>query len=214
VSLIVTSLLVASGVILGRFLARSRQPAQKEQPEEENQTQRQQKPEEKPVVATDPLDGFACKLGDVVMRGSSEEAWLAGALVLREQTPVAALFVAPEAKQDRAVLVRPQPSEEILWLAPIDGAALGIAKEPPASIEHSGDRFERTKRLPVRSVRLGSGAPDVGDTLIFAEYGSLGGDRIVVLCGTKPTAFRGTVLESGTYTILPSGKSTLEDEAS
>jgi hypothetical protein len=161
-------------------------------------------------LAADPLETFSCKLGDVVMRGVGEEAWLAGALVLEEQVAVGALFVAPEAGQDRALFARPQPSEEILWLAPIDGEKLGVTKEPPASLEHEGDRFERSKRLPVRVTRLGSGAPDMAGTAIFAEYTSLGGERIVVLAGAKTVAFRGVVLESGTYSILPSGKSTLD----
>ena len=208
-SLIVTSLLVASGVILGRFLARSRQPPKAE---EEREEEDQRAPAvDKPKAQRDPLENITCKLGDVVMRGVGEEAWLAGALVLEEQLAVGALFVAPEAKQDRALFARPQPSEEIVWLAPIDGAKLGIAKEPPASLEHEGDRFERTKRLPVRVTRLGSGAPSVGATAIFAEYASLGNERIIVIAGDAIAAYRGQILEAGTFTILPSGKSTLDE---
>src|SRR5439155_880129 len=56
--------------------------------------------------ARDPLDGFACKLGDVIIRAGGDEAWLAGALVLAEDAPVAVLFVAPEAGSDRAVRAR------------------------------------------------------------------------------------------------------------
>lgn len=208
-SLIVTSLLVASGVILGRFLARSRQPP-KEEPDEEDQ---RAPAVEKPKQQRDPLENITCKLGDVVMRGVGEEAWLAGVLVLEEQLAVGALFVAPEAKQDRALFARPQPSEEIVWLAPIDGAKLGIAKEPPASLEHDGDRFERSRRLPVRVTRLGSGAPTVGVTAIFAEYASLGNERIIVVVGDAIAAYRGQILEAGTFTILPSGKSTLDEDA-
>lgn len=210
-SLIVTSLLVAGGVILGRFLARSRQ-SPKDEPEEEDQRGTvEEKTKAPPKEARDPLENITCKLGDVVMRGVGEEAWLAGVLVLEEQMAVGALFVAPEAKQDRALFARPQPSEEIVWLAPIEGEKLGVAKEPPASLEHGGDRFERTKRLPVRVTRLGSGAPAIGATAIFAEYTSLGNERIIVVVGDTIAAYRGQVLESGTFTILPSGKSTLDE---
>jgi hypothetical protein len=209
----VTSLLVASGVILGRFLARSRQTPKEEEPveEEDQRGSVEDKKKAKPAPARDPLENITCKLGDVVMRGIGEEAWLAGALVLEEQMAIGALFVAPEAKQDRALFARPQPSDELLWLAPIDGEKLGIAKEPPASLEHEGDRFERNKRLPVRVTRLGSGAPDVGTTAIFAEYTALGGERIIVVTGSTIAAYRGQILDSGTYTILPSGKSTLDE---
>jgi hypothetical protein len=206
-SLIVTSILVASGVLLGRYLARGRKAQQGPSEEEENERQRgkaaagqgEKKSEE-------PLEGFDCKVGDVVMRSSGEEAWLAGALVLREQAPVAALFIAPEAGEDRAILARPKPTEELLWLKPVAPDVLGlVGREPPASLEHRSDRFERTRRIPVRVQRLGSGAPDVGETAIFAEYASLAGDRIVVVMGAKIAAFRGSAMGARTFTVLPSG---------
>jgi hypothetical protein len=211
-SLIVTSLLVASGVLLGRYLARSRKPpAEEEDDDEEDQREKTKEPKkEEPKV--DLLEGFACKLGDVVMRSAGEEAWLAGALVLTEQFPVATLFVAPEAGGDLAVLAKPSPVEDLLWLSPVPADAIGLTgKEPPATLEHGSDRFERTKRIPVRAVRLGSGAPDVGETVIFAEYTSLPGDRMVVLMGPRIAAFRGVLLEAGTFTVLPSGKASLEE---
>src|SRR5690606_28376350 len=37
------------------------------------------------------LEGFVCQLGDVVMRITGEEAWLAGGVVLTDQIPVAVL---------------------------------------------------------------------------------------------------------------------------
>ena len=119
--------------------------------------------------ASPKLERFPCQLGDVILRGSGDEAWLAGALLLREgQDVVAALFVAPDAGGDRAVLARPPPSDDLLWLAPEQGIA-AVAGEPPTVLEVAGDRFERKRRLPLAAERVGSGAPDVGRQVIFAE---------------------------------------------
>lgn len=151
------------------------------------------------------LAGFPCRLGDVVVRASGEEAWLAGALLLSDRAPLAVLFVAPDAGCDRALLVRPAPSGELVWLGPVSAASLGLGAEPPASVEQGGDRFDRVRRLPVRVERLGSGAPDIGPTAIFAEYKSLSAVRLVVLCGARPIALRGTVLAPGMYSVLGAG---------
>lgn len=216
-SIIVTSLLVASGVLLGRFLARAgRKQDEAPKPDEsapdnaarDGKRARGVAPDEKKTPKPDAgaaLADFPCKLGDVVMRGTGDEAWLAGVLVLSDRAPLAALFVAPEAGGDRAVLAHPAPSEQLVWLGPVDAAALGLGAEPPASVEDGGDRFDRTRRLPVRVERLGSGAPDVGPTAILAEYKSLSGERIVALCGSKPIAFRGALLEAGMYSVLGGG---------
>ena len=56
------------------------------------------------------LDGFVCQLGDVLMRITGEEAWLAGGVVLSEEIPVAVLFVAPDAGHDCVIYVRARPS--------------------------------------------------------------------------------------------------------
>jgi hypothetical protein len=167
---------------------------------------------EPPAPPRDPLAGFPCRLGDVVLRtGERDEAWLAGALVLEEQRPVAALFVAPEAGGDRALFVRDAPGAGFVWLAPLAPGALALTKEPPSALELEGTRFERSRRLPVRVVRVGSGAPAVGDQAIVAEYAGPAADRLLVVAGTDATlAWRGVALREGEYDVLPAGKRTLE----
>jgi hypothetical protein len=157
------------------------------------------------------LDGFPCQLGDVVMRLTGEEAWLAGGLVLSEDAPVAALFVAPEAVQDCAIYARPAPREALFWLAPLDPGAVLVGGEPPTSVEHGGIRFERVRRLPLRPKRIGTGAPDVGDAVLLAEYASSGAERLLVMRSTSGVshAFRGLELEPSSYEVIASGRSTL-----
>lgn len=77
------------------------------------------------------LEGFPCQLGDVIMRITGEEAWLAGGVVLSEEAPIAALFVAPDAGQDCAIYVRPHPRESVFWMAPLDPGAVLVGGEPP-----------------------------------------------------------------------------------
>ncbi|MEO6418827.1 MAG: hypothetical protein ABIP39_05440, partial [Polyangiaceae bacterium] len=84
--------------------------------------------------------------------------------------------------------------------------------EPPSSLEHNGERFDRVRRLPFRAERLGTGAPDVGEEVVVAEYKSLPGERMLVIVGSKVArAWRGMLLEPGMYDVLASGKSTLEE---
>jgi hypothetical protein len=157
-----------------------------------------------PKPSVDPLEGFFCQLGDVILAKTGEEAWLAGALVFRERLPMAALFVAPEAGTDRAIFVRPMPETSLLWLAPTAEGSLEIGREPPSSLEHAQERFERTRRIPYRVERLGTGAPDVGHDVILAEYRAATGDRLIVIAGAgQERAWRGRVLEEGTYDLLP-----------
>lgn len=160
------------------------------------------------------LEGFPCQLGDVVMRLTGEEAWLAGGLVLCEEGPVAALFVAPDAGHDCALYVRPQPREAIFWLCPLDPSAVLVGGEPPSSVEHGGIRFDRVRRLPLRPRRIGVGAPDLGDSLILAEYASAGSERLLVMKGSLGVsqAYRGEELERSTYEVIASGKSTLNED--
>jgi hypothetical protein len=159
------------------------------------------------------LVGFPCQLGDVLMRITGEEAWLAGGLVLSEESPVAALFVAPDAGHDCAIYVRPAPREAVFWLEPLDPGAVLVGGEPPSSVEHGGIRFDRVRRLPLRPKRIGVGAPDVGDAVVVAEYASAGAERLLVMRSTSGTshAYRGEELEVSAYEIIPSGKSTLDD---
>lgn len=157
------------------------------------------------------LEGFPCQLGDVVMRITGEEAWLAGGLVLSEEMPVAALFVAPDAGHDCVVYVRPKPRDVVYWLSPLDASAVLVAGEPPSSVEHAGVRFDRARRLPLRPRRIGVGAPDVGDAVVVAEYVSAGAERLVVLKSPSGArAFRGIELEPSSFEVIPSGDATLE----
>lgn len=156
------------------------------------------------------LAGFPCQLGDVVMRTTGEEAWLAGGLVLSEEVPVAALFVAPDAGTDCAIYVRPSPHESVFWLMPLDANAVLVGGEPPTSVEHEGIRFERVRRLPLRPKRVGKGAPDVGEAVVVAEYASSGSERLLVMkSGTGARAYRGVELDPALYEVIASGKSTL-----
>ena len=160
------------------------------------------------------LDGFPCQLGDVIMRLTGEEAWLAGGVVLAEEAPIAVLFVAPDAGHDCAIYARPRPRESVFWMKPLDPGAVLVGGEPPSSVEHDGIRFDRVRRLPLRSTRIGVGAPDVGDSVIVAEYASAGSERLVVMRSTTGSSFayRGEELEVSSYEVIASGKSTLGDD--
>lgn len=159
------------------------------------------------------LQGFPCQLGDVIMRMTGEEAWLAGGLVLSEEMPVAVLFVAPDAGHDCAIYVRPKPREALYWLEPLDPTAVLVGGEPPTSVEHGGIRFDRARRLPLRPKRIGVGAPDAGDALLLAEYHSAGSERLLVMKSSAGTthAYRGVELDASTYEVIASGRSTLDD---
>lgn len=159
------------------------------------------------------LEGFACQLGDVLMRMTGEEAWLAGGLVLSEEAlPVAVLFVAPDAVHDCAIYVRRRPRESLFWLEPLEPNTILVGGEPPSVVEHRSVRFERARRLPLRSRRIGVGAPDVGDAVVVAEYVSAGAERLVVLKGNTGLvrAYRGVELDQASFEVIASGRSTLE----
>jgi hypothetical protein len=157
--------------------------------------------------AVPPLAGFPCQLGDVILVSHGDEAWLAGGLVFRERLPMAVLFIAPDAGGDRAIYARPAPNASLLWLTPLASDALVMGREPPSAIEHEKERFDRTRRLPFRAERVGTGAPDVGEDVIVAEYSAATGDRLVVVVGAgRARTWRGRPLEEGTYEVLP-GKS-------
>lgn len=166
----------------------------------------------------DLLEGFACRLGDVVLRRlEGDEAWLASALVMSEDRPVAALFIAPEAHSDRGIFVSGPTQTALLWLSPIAAGELGLATlvppggEPPRALEHGGTHFERTRRLPVRVERLGAGAPDVGKRAVLGEYTAAGADRLLVVAGSDAAlAWRGVQMAEGEYEVLPGGKATLQ----
>lgn len=162
--------------------------------------------------ASNRLEGFVCQLGDVLIRITGEEAWLAGGVVLSEDAPVAVLFVAPDAGHDTAIYVRSQPKTGLFWLEPLEPSAILVGGEMPSSVEHDGIRFERARKLPLRPHRIGVGAPDVGDTVIVAEYVSTGSERLLVLKSTNGTvhAYRGRELEESLYEVIASGDTTLD----
>jgi len=195
VSVILGLLVATGGAVIGRALAlrlRARRLTESEPIDGK-----------RPPVA-EVLSAFPCRLGDVVVRTAErDEAWLAGALVFEEERPVAALFVAPEAGADRAVLAR-EGIEELLWLSPLPIAELAVTTDPPHTLEHKGVRFERLRRLPVRVTRAGSGAPSVGDRAVVAEYGGQGSERIVLVAGSEQTlAWTGVALGRREYDVLP-----------
>jgi hypothetical protein len=206
--------ILGGGVLLGRWMVRSlRGRGAAERPADEAGS-------DAPAPKRDPLEGFPCNLGDVLTRPvEGDEAWLAGALVLEEERPVAALFIAPEAGGDRAILVHPSPGggtagADLTWLAPVralDLAGLSASSEPPHTLEHHGVRFERIRRLPVKIARIGTGAPSVAPQGLLAEYAGAGLERLVVLaCGPQTLAWVGLALGERDYEILPGDGSTLE----
>lgn len=232
-SLILAGLIVAGtggAVAVGRWLSRRRESANEAKPENTTGTVTGGTKHDEPDDATkdaEPkkpakrkaegpqahLDGFPCQLGDVLLRLTGEEAWLAGGLVLCEEGPVAVLFVAPEAGHDCAIYVRPQPREAVFWMEPLDPGAVLVGGEPPSSVEHGGIRFDRVRRLPLRPKRIGVGAPDAGDAVILAEYASAGSERLLVMRSTSGVAraYRGEELEPSSYEVIASGRSTLGD---
>jgi hypothetical protein len=157
------------------------------------------------------LPDFPCQLGDVILRRVGDEAWLEGGVILSEDAPVAALFVAPEGKTLRGVYVRPRPSLDFFWLSPVAASALTVGAEPPTSLEWEGQRYERARRLPLRARRIGVGAPDLGETVICAEYTGPGPERLLVIAGDGArSVWAGEALLEGMYDVLAGGKSTLE----
>jgi hypothetical protein len=212
--LLVDVALVGGGILLGRWLVRS----MRARSAAATPANADAKDAAGPPV--DPLAGFPCKLGDVLTRtAEGDEAWLAGALVFEEERPVAALFIAPEAGGDRAILVRPAPGggasgADFTWLAPLrvrDLPGVVESHEPPHSLEHGGVRYERTRRLPVKVTRIGTGAPSLGPQGIVAEYSGAGSERLlVVACGAQTLAWTGVALGERDYEVLPGDGSTLE----
>ncbi len=208
-SFIVTTAAVAMGLAMGRWLT----------------TRALRNAPAKPVAKTAktgavasaekifPWDRFACRLGDVIVRQDGAEAWLAGALVFSEDAPAAVLFVAPEAKVDRAVFLRAKPSTELVWLSPIaEDAWKARGAEPPTSIELEGEPFDRIRRLPFRVERIGEGAPDLGPDVIVAEYKSLRSEekRVISISGAGHSrAWRGEKIEVDSCDVLPSGSRTV-----
>jgi len=221
VTFVVSTTLVLGGMALGRMIAKSLVPKTEKAEDEakapdtkatdapKDPVKEPEKKEAKPAAPS--LEGFPCQLGDVLTRPGGDEAWLAGAVVFSEDVPVAVLFIAPDAGHDRAIYVRREPDAPYFWLRPVEDKSLVAAAEPPSALEHAGVRFERKRRLPLRAKRIGTGAPDLGEEVLVAEYGSPGTERMVVVQhGGRARAFHGDMLEPNMIDVLPSGKSTLD----
>jgi hypothetical protein len=199
VTLFVDLLVIAGGVVLGRWVARSIRSRQAAPSPPGSDVEA-----EEDDGSPDPFRGFPCRVGDVILRTAEhDEAWLAGALVFREEAPVAALFVAPEAGSDRALFVRPDGDSALLWLTALPPGAITWGNEPPHAMEIGGARFERTRRLPVHVAREGAGAPDVGQQAVVFEYAAAS-ERILVVAGAeKVLSWRGVRLAEGEFEVLP-----------
>lgn len=155
--------------------------------------------------APSPFDGMPLALGDVVL-AEAEERWLAGALVARENgRVVAALFFSPEGATTRALAAFGAPRRDIYWMSPVE---VVTPPEPPATIEIGEAMLARRGRLPVSVERLGQGAPQVDEALLWATYEGGGRDVAVLLAGGgKVLAWRGSRLDEGDYDRLGTGGS-------
>jgi hypothetical protein len=202
VSFVLAATVVAGGILVGRLVgSRLRSLRRATRPSDETGGAG--------GAPVDPLAGFECTVGDVVVRPSErDEAWLAGALVLSEERPVAAVFIAPEAGGDRALYVDSQSRGTVSWLTPIAEGSLAVRGEPPPTIEHEGVRFVRRRRLPVRVRGVGEHVPAFDESAIVGEYAGPGAARLIVLAGEQSSlAWRGTALSDGEYEVLPGGAS-------
>jgi hypothetical protein len=195
VSLVVDLLIIAGGFVVVRWAAKKLRSRRTPEPVGD----------EAPS-AGEVLQTLPCQLGDVVVRTiERDEAWLGGALVFEEQRPVGALFVAPEAGADRALLVH-EADEGVVWLSPLASRALALPGDPPSTLEHGGVLFERARRLPVHVRRVGIGAPPVGDRAVVVVYAGPAAERIVVVIGSQETrSWLGVALGKGDYDVLPGG---------
>jgi hypothetical protein len=233
VSLLVTSLFIAGGVLVGRWMARAGTRARRGDVNlpPAGEGGRASLPSASRASGASGASGaspapasvsaprvvdwsrFSLALGDVLVRAGGEEAWLAGAVVLSEERPAMALFIAPEAGGDRALLVHALPADDVVWLEPLPADEIALGAEPPTSLEVRGTRYDRARRLPLRAARVGTGAPDLGDVVIVAEYAASGPERLLVITGGgSARVWRGELLERGMYDVLPSGSATLDHD--
>ena len=215
-----TAACLAGGLLLGRYISRGARagkspsdvPDADGDPGGDDGEQLAAQVAKKTRPAQDLFLAFPCKLGDVVMRSGGGEAWLAGACVFSEDAPVSALFIAPEAGADVAVYARAAASAPLWWMHALGADELPHFTDPPTSLEHGETRFERRRRLPLATARRGSGAPDLGESAVVAEYASSGADQLLlVIHGGTMSAWRGTSLDAGMYEVIPSGSSTLDE---
>lgn len=211
-SILVTSVAVAGGLAFGRWLSQraalteSRRAELKSRVAAANSgSSAVEAPNAHEILWT----RFPCRLGDVIVHPSGDEAWLAGAIILSEDVAAAVLFVAPEAKNDRAVYARAKPVTEIFWLSPL--AADGWTPpdtDPPTTIEIEGEPFERIRRLPYRTEAMGEGTPSLGAEILLAEYKSLRSleRRVISISGKgSARAWIGSAIDIRVCDVLPAG---------
>jgi hypothetical protein len=165
-----------------------------------------EKPAPKPAPKTKPdpapFATLPLALGDVVSSGM-EERWLAGALLAREEGRViAALFVAPEGREQKAVAAFAPPRKDVWWMSPTEVAT---PDEPPATIEIGGVALSRKARLPVQLSRHGQGAPDVAEEGIWAVYDRGRDVAVVIASRSQVHAWVGQRLEEDEYDRLGGG---------
>ncbi|HEY2516363.1 MAG TPA: hypothetical protein VGI39_36075 [Polyangiaceae bacterium] len=216
-SLLVTAIAVGTGLLMGGWLGRGkRQPPPPKLPapgadargaNEKSARAPEREPSAEEEAAID-WGAFPCALGDVVVRTLDHtEAWLAGGVVFCEDAPAGVLFIAPERGGEGAILAWPRPRRELGWLTPVHSAALAVGDDPPSAIELDGVRFERTRRLPLRLERVGTGAPDMGAQGVVGEYRAASGEiALVVVAEGVARGWRGRMLGEGEYEIWGNAK--------
>jgi hypothetical protein len=205
VSLLLVATLSAIAVVSTGYLARARVRRDRRSVPARRQPDRSARKDDLP------LDDLPVALGDVVSFDGTER-WLSGALIASERGRViAALWVAPEGAAQHAVAAFPAPDRSLFWLQP---AAVSSPEEPPATIDLNGVAMRRRRRLPVTLVRIGQGAPDVGDTGMLATYDGTGRDVAVLIAGRgRVLAWAGRKLDPDEYERLGTGGLADEDES-
>lgn len=144
--------------------------------------------------------GLPLRVGDVLVRADGVEAWLASAVVLWEDQPMAALFAAPQVGGDVSVYLTRDTDARPWWLAAeaVTGSLPG--GEPPSTLEVRGRRFARVRRRPVVLRSPPSASFTSG---ISAEYTDGGVGRVLVLqVGAEVRAYVGEELAPGMYDVL------------
>lgn len=227
-SLLLFSAVGLTGMVVGRAVARyyAKRKAETtgasnaEEEKDESSDARAPKAaakKKRDVAATTPaspstqnVSGFACQLSDVVMLGTGEEAWLCGAVSFSEEkggkgAQLAVLFSGPNMSGERFVLARKHAgAEDLFWLRKVDALPPYPGAEPPHVIELDGVRFDRERRLPVYTVRLGVDAPSFDEEVVLAEYHASTEERLfVVTASSRCHAYRGERLMQGMYDVLP-----------
>ncbi len=171
------------------------------------------------AVAEDPrlaaLSRLPVSLGDVISVEADDrwhrtgaktafvERWLEGGVAVFDGTElVAALFVAPEGGTQEGVVAFAPPRRDIGW---VSRASVDVGAEAPATIEIDGVVLSRKRRLSGTLLRVGKGAPRLGDAGMFVEYEASGAMIAVVVKGEQTTAWLGKRYEQGSYDRMGSG---------